>query len=567
MSPRTKRLALLAAVLATFTASTTFASWGPDGATILSTTQHLSPVSACSDGAYGAIVTWNEAPTIGGAGVLKALHVLADGNVDPAWPASGVTVCSVAIARGMVGSVGDATGGGYVWWKEGSNFYVSRLDATGAIASNWPARGRLLGAVSASNPTPHVIADGAGSIYAVWGTSVIRAIHLGPGNVGAGGWPNAASTVLSSGTDVMTSPAVALASDGIYVAGTRVSTDPEAPHAFLLRRLTTAGAAAPGWSTVELETFDARTDQLISGHGLIDIAPDGANGVYVFHGKPQTTEDFAPLDTRLHHFASDGSVAAGWPVGGTTWTGGVALHQPGIAGDGSVHVVADRPSGVKASVPTLPIHSELTHAFGTYSSTGVRSVGETWVSTYALELLPRDGGGFYTANCKPLGPMSMYDGNAFIAANAYSPASSITAEYHWEVAQQWFGDVAIAPSGDGGVLFFWSQNHDRFGLFGRRFNESGEVLAVEPGLARSGIESIRFAAGAGVRARIRFEGSARLDLFDVSGRRVASQRFETGNGEAFETTLAGTERLRSGLFFARLTSASGASSARVVISQ
>jgi hypothetical protein len=133
--------------------------------------------------------------------------------------------------------------------------------------------------------------------------------------------------------------------------------------------------------------------------------------------------------------------------------------------------------------------------------------------------------------------------------------------------QTWFGDVALAPSGDGGVLFFWSQVRERFGLFGRRFNESGEVLAVEPGFARTGIESIRFASGAGVRTRIRFAGAARLELFDVTGRRVASQRFESGNGEAFEATLTGTERLRAGLFFARLSSAGAVSSARVVVSR
>ena len=60
--------------------------------------------------------------------------------------------------------------------------------------------------------------------------------------------------------------------------------------------------------------------------------------------------------------------------------------------------------------------------------------------------------------------------------------------------------------------------------------------------------------------------SATLDLFDVSGRRVASSALTSSDGGR-PLTIGGTRGLSSGLYFARLASANAATTGKVVVSR
>ena len=70
------------------------ATWGTDPVTVTSTTATIPLVKACSDGAHGTFVAWQEAD------VLRAHHVLPTGDLDPAWPVGGAVACGV-----LVGSI------------------------------------------------------------------------------------------------------------------------------------------------------------------------------------------------------------------------------------------------------------------------------------------------------------------------------------------------------------------------------------------------------------------------------------------------------------------------------
>ena len=147
-----RRVAAGAAILlALAAAAPVHAGWNPNGVTVTPTTASIPRVTACSDGAGGTFVAWQEEASPG-SGVLRAQHLLATGDLDPAWPADGSIACSVVAARPDMGALPDRLGGLYLWWEEGSQLFVTRLDATGVTAAGWPARGRGLGSVFADSP-------------------------------------------------------------------------------------------------------------------------------------------------------------------------------------------------------------------------------------------------------------------------------------------------------------------------------------------------------------------------------------------------------------------------------
>jgi len=132
----------------------------------------------------------------------------------------------------------------------------------------------------------------------------------------------------------------------------------------------------------------------------------------------------------------------------------------------------------------------------------------------------------------------------------------------------WYGDIGLASSGDGGAVFFWSQIRQQYGLFARRFGGAGQVTGVDPAATTFGLRSVRFVPGVGVRVSVTSAnpGATVLELFDVTGRRIAKDSFETGVG-TIERSVPGTSALASGLYFARLSCRDAATTARVAVTR
>jgi len=89
-------------LLAAFVLALTFpcaalANWSSEPVTVTPTTASIPLVEACTDGAYGSFVVWQE-ETAPGVGVLRAQHLLATGDLDPAWPAEGASASRQASA-------------------------------------------------------------------------------------------------------------------------------------------------------------------------------------------------------------------------------------------------------------------------------------------------------------------------------------------------------------------------------------------------------------------------------------------------------------------------------------
>ncbi len=564
------------------------AGWSASPVEVYSTSHECPQVAAASDAAHGAVVVWQETTT-GALGVLRAQHLLAGGDVDPAWGGP-VWVSDTALVRSVLVALTDGTGGAYVSWLEGLDVYLTHIDANGARSAGWPARGRRLGSQYDAAQRPSVLVDGAGGIYVAWHQAsdpwptyvYLMLAHLGASNGAADGFPVSGIRAIGTTSDeqewVCTS-AIDLAPDhGLWVAwGTSVRTEADPlPGDFRLLRLTPAGLPLPGWDAhgVSIGTFNSDRLEfsdagwtLFPAMSLVGVASDGAGGAFVDRGDVQ---GYDPVVTpRLMHYDANGALAGGWPAGG------VLICRPfGVPGSisrdmgygASLRALPDGVGGVYASYAGLfATDSPPAVRFDHYGAAATRLAGGAGADLPDFEDVTQSGdGGLLTASCRAWGPYSAWEAPAYISCGL-SNAGSYYA-WHPEAVQHWYGDVGAAATGDGGAIFCWSQLLESQGIFAVRLEASGLAgvprthAVVAPGLA------LRFAPGVGVHVDAGFAaaGAVRLTLTDVAGRAVARERFTAGTGER-EWTLAGTASLPAGLYFARIEHASGALTGRVIV--
>ncbi len=139
------------------------AQWVPDGVALCQSASTQITAHIVSDGAGGAIVTWEDARN--GGFDIYAQRVDAAGT--PQWAADGVAVCTAANVQGFPRIVSDDAGGAIVTWTDNrsgvTGVYAQRVNAAGVPL--WTADGVFLG-TPATDPT--TTADGAGGAIVTW---------------------------------------------------------------------------------------------------------------------------------------------------------------------------------------------------------------------------------------------------------------------------------------------------------------------------------------------------------------------------------------------------------------
>jgi hypothetical protein len=126
-----------------------------------------SPAIA-SDGAGGAIVTWNDARS-GPVNDIYAQRVNAAGV--PQWTIDGVALCTAAGGQHDPTIVADGAGGAIVTWYDGRNgvdmdIYAQRVSAAGV--PQWTADGVALCTATGGQYAPTIVTDGAGGAVLTW---------------------------------------------------------------------------------------------------------------------------------------------------------------------------------------------------------------------------------------------------------------------------------------------------------------------------------------------------------------------------------------------------------------
>ncbi len=572
------------------------AAWSSDPVTVQGTTDLCPRVAVASDAGGGAIVVWQQNDALNPATHrLLARHLLANGDLDPAWPVDGVVVSTGTLDRGQLGAVADDTGGAYVWWTEGASIYVTRLAPGGAVAANWPARGRAIGSLgfdtnSLYSRRPDIRADGQGGLWAGWFAGTVpttggRLIHLGPDNTGAGGWPNQARGYAPSDPSMLGLQTIDFtygptADGGAWIAWGDSWLDETGFHegSWRVSRVTAVGGYAPGWDDVGVIQAPLHAEWMGSSSSpspfyasdLIAIAPDDAGGAWFFRTDFNDSGYGVEMRRAVFRLAGDGAPAAGWPVDGLApnsqeWTW-VVDGGP----DYSVGLRDHPVLGLLAIQPRFATHGNSLDVFRVGADQSRNWVGSVGIDTqpggYELSM-SASGDVFLSAFC-PDGPYGPYSPYAYLRVDqtlgtgAKGPGFN---EIHPEIASHWYDDMGLAAIGEGGAVFAWSQSNQLHGVFARKLGPNGVVTGAPLATGTGPAMRLRFAPGRGVVARLSRATAGRLALLDVSGRVRASTEAAAG---AAEVTFAGTDALAPGVYFAVQRGADGSrATARVVVTR
>jgi hypothetical protein len=145
--------------------------WAANGVSLCNTANPFEspgPMSA-SDGAGGAIVTWVDSRT-GVSEHIYAQRVSASGA--PQWTAEGVALCTAEPnGQNVPAIVSDGAGGAIVTWEdarsnEGFDIYAQRVSAAGAPL--WTVDGVALCTAGNDQAQPKLVSEGAGGAIVTW---------------------------------------------------------------------------------------------------------------------------------------------------------------------------------------------------------------------------------------------------------------------------------------------------------------------------------------------------------------------------------------------------------------
>jgi len=290
-------------------------AWPVNGVALCAATGAQSSPRIASDGAGGAIVSWEDAR--GASYDIFAQHVLASGAVDGAWPVNGRALCTATANQFNTTITSDGIGGAIVSWQDarlgGSNndIYAQHVLASGAVDGAWPADGRALCLVANDQLAPMIVSDGAGGAIVTWqdfrsGTSYdIYAQHVLASGAVDGAWPANGRGLC---TATLTQASQQIVSDG--AGGAIVSwQDLRGGLNFDIyaQHVLASGLVDGGWPLDGRGLCTATLDQ-----SLPTIVSDGLGGAIVTWSDSRS----GTTDIYAQHVLASGAVDAQWPADG-----------------------------------------------------------------------------------------------------------------------------------------------------------------------------------------------------------------------------------------------------------
>jgi hypothetical protein len=143
--------------------------WGENGLLLCNAPGEQSFSVLVADGAGGAIIAWRD--DRGGNLDVYAARVGPGG--DSLWPACGVALCTNVYAQGNIAIASDGAGGAIVTWEDcrspgdfTSDIYAQRVSAAGQVL--WAPDGVALCTAANGQIQPRIAADGTGGAIIAW---------------------------------------------------------------------------------------------------------------------------------------------------------------------------------------------------------------------------------------------------------------------------------------------------------------------------------------------------------------------------------------------------------------
>ena len=315
--------------------------WASDGVALCTATGNQLNPQAVSDGAGGAIVTWQDRR--GNYDDIYAQRVRADGTTAPGWPVNGVVLCAAAFNQSIPQIVSDGAGGAIVTWQDNRNpgssdIFAQRVLAGGMVDPQWPVNGvALCPDAAGSQGTPQIAPDGAAGAIVTWqdsrnGSADIYAQHVLASGTVDPGW-TADGVALCTATKVQSYPQIA--SDG--AGGAFVSWHDSRVHPVVdlydiyAQRVTANGTIAPGWPVDGLEICTASSSQLYP-----EIVSDGAGGAIITWDDRRTGQPIDPIYQEIYAQRVNAAGVPLWTVNGVVLCNAVSTQEkPQIVSDGT----------------------------------------------------------------------------------------------------------------------------------------------------------------------------------------------------------------------------------------
>jgi len=142
--------------------------WPADGVPLCTAMNDQNHPMIVADGAGGAIVTWRDARILGYYADIYAQRVNAAGLGQ--WSNNGVALCTATNEQIEPMIASDGAGGAIVTWEDARNgyydIYAQRVNAAGA--TQWTADGAALCTAGYNQDLPRIVPDGAGGAIVTW---------------------------------------------------------------------------------------------------------------------------------------------------------------------------------------------------------------------------------------------------------------------------------------------------------------------------------------------------------------------------------------------------------------
>lgn len=195
-------------------------NWPVDGRAVTTAPGAQVFPAIVSDGAGGAIITWHDFRDVFNTGLdIYAQHVLASGVVDRAWPLNGRALCVEAHDQFNPTVISDGAGGAIVAWDDRRELavhpFAQHVLASGQVDPAWPTDGLSVSRGDADEVFPRLAPDGTGGAIVAWQSltlnSTTHAQHVLASGVVDGAWPVNGRAMSSAGSDQI---GAAIAPDG-----------------------------------------------------------------------------------------------------------------------------------------------------------------------------------------------------------------------------------------------------------------------------------------------------------------------------------------------------------------
>lgn len=490
------------------------------------------PVVA-ADGLGGAFFSWHDEATED----IYLQHLTGSGEVAPGWPANGLAVCTVQGVQGYPQAIPDGEGGALVAWGDLRDgrlaAYAQRVQSSATIAPGWPENGAK---IVLDRAIRGLIPDGAGGGYmscATLGAGLDSALYLqrftADGTI-APGWPEGGAPVCLAPGDRSELEMVPDGTGGVLLAWSDKRVYPDEIY---LQRVRPDGALHPGWPLDGLRVTDDTAFD-----GTVSLAADGFGGAYL--GWDRYAAPLGESQSFVQHVSGTAVPDPGWPPGGQAVPGQPRTGVPELIEDGEggmIVVWEDANQRLRAL---------------RYSPDGPVPVLLSLVSAEAEPGLVRlawqaPGGGALRATVERRGEVSDWE-----------PIASVLADGTGTLRHE---DRAVTP----GARYAYRLAYLDEGVEQRTAETWVTVPRLELTLRgftpnpSTGMPRVSFVLGG--------PSPARLEVYDVAGRKVAGREVGSLGPGRHEVALDGGAPLAAGVYAIRLAQDGQVVTARGVVTR